>query len=85
LRLIGQLKSADLDLRVGDEFVRRQRQVGRRGAAANTAGGVVLRAVAGAEEAAVITLVGNRDAAEMRADADQDQPLLVAFLGALLV
>jgi len=37
-------------------------------------------AVAGAEEAVVIALMGDRDAAEMGADADHDQPLVVAIL-----
>ena len=39
-----------------------------------------MRAVAGAEEAVVIALMGDRDAAEMGADADHHQPLVVAFL-----
>jgi len=45
---------------------------------ADAAGGIVLRAVAGAEPAVIFALVGERDAAEMGADADHDQPLLVA-------
>ena len=46
---------------------------------------VVLRAVARAEPAVVVALVGERDAAEMGADADHDQPLVVALLDARLV
>ena len=64
---------------------RAARQVERRRPLADTAGGVVLRAVAGAEEAVVIALMGDRDAAEMGADADHDQPLVMAFLDAGLV
>src|SRR5262245_21625437 len=74
---------ADPDLGVGDELIGRQRQVGRRRAAADAAGGAVLRAVARAEPAAVVALVGNRDAAEMGADADQHKPLSVTRLHAL--
>src|SRR3546814_21150838 len=56
---------------------------------ANPRGGIVLRAVARAEITAVFAarlafLVAQRHAAEMRADSDRDQPVLVAFLGALL-
>src|SRR5262245_7549730 len=77
--------SADPDLGVGDELVRRQRQVGRRGPAPDTAGGVVLRAVTRTEVAVVVALVRDRYAAEMGADADQHLPLLMARLDALLV
>src|SRR5215470_3604728 len=76
---------ADPDLRVGDELVGRQRQVGGRGPAADAPRGVVLRAVAGTEIAAEVALMRDRDAAEMRADADQDLPLVVAGLDALVV
>src|SRR4029078_11616414 len=47
--------------------------------------GFVLRAVAGAEEAVVIALMGDRDAAKMGADADHDQPLSMALLDTRLV
>src|SRR5215510_5926335 len=77
--------SADPDLGVGDELVRRQRQIGRRRPSADATGSVVLRAVARTEIAAVVALVRERDAAEMGADADQHLPLLVAGLDALLV
>src|SRR5262249_56572671 len=76
---------ADLDFGIGKKGVRRDRQVGGRGSLANTAGGVVLRAVTGAEEAVVIALMRDRDAAEMGADADHDQPLVMAFLDAGLI
>ena len=66
-------------------MVGRHRQVGGRWSLANAARGVVLRAVAGAEEAVVIALMGDRDAAEMGADADHDQPLVVALLDPGLV
>ena len=70
--------SADLDAGVGQEGVRRHRQILRRRAFADAAGGVVLRAMAVAEPAAVIAFGtaawnGGR-AAQMGADADQDQP-----------
>src|ERR1700730_14362712 len=76
---------ADPDLGVGDELVGRQWQGGRRRSAADAARGVVLRAVAGAEIAVVVALMRDRDAAEMRADADQDLPLVVAGLDAPVV
>ena len=41
--------------------------------------------MAGAEEAVVGALMGDRDAAEMGADADHDEPLVVAFLDARLI
>ena len=44
-----------------------------------------MRTVAGAEEAVIVALVGDRDAAEMGADADQHEPLVVALLDARLV
>src|SRR6266404_2770612 len=77
--------SANLDFAIGDELIGRHRQVGRRWSLANATGGVVLRTVAGAEEAVVIALMGNRDAAEMGADADHDEPLLVPLLDPRLV
>lgn len=46
---------------------------------------VVLRAVARTEEAVVVAFMGDRDTAEMGADADHDEPLVVAFLDAGLV
>ena len=63
-------------------MIGRQVEIFRRRALANAASSVVLRAVAGAEPAVVFALMGERDAAEMGADADHDQPLLVAFLDA---
>src|SRR5205807_5671193 len=77
--------SADADLAVGDELVGRQRQVGRRRAAADAAGGIILRTVAGAEPAVVVALMRERNAAEVRADADQHQPLVLALLDPRLV
>src|SRR3569833_2402871 len=41
--------------------------------------------MAGAEEAVIVALMRDRDAAEMGADADHHQPLLMAVLGAGLV
>src|ERR1700685_120841 len=58
----------------GDVEVRGRRPL------ANATGRVVLRTVAGAEEAVVIAVMSDRDAAEMGADADHHQPLVVAFL-----
>src|SRR6185437_11250443 len=77
--------SADPDLGVGKESVRRQDEILRRRAFADAACGIVLRAVAGAKPAVIFALVGERDAAEMGADADHDQPLLVALLDAFAV
>src|ERR1700736_4426911 len=51
--------SANLDFAIGDELVGRHRQVGRRRPLADTPRGVVLRAVARAEEAVVIALMGD--------------------------
>src|SRR6059058_3598143 len=76
---------ADLDFAIGNEGIGRYRQIGRRRPLANAARGVVLRTVAGAEEAVVIALMGDRNAAEMGADADHDQPLVVALLDPGLV
>src|ERR1700722_9199969 len=75
--------SADLDFGVGLEGVRRHVQVQRCRPMSHAPGGVVLAAVAGAEPAAPVAarigrLVAQRDAAEMGAYADQDDPLVVA-------
>src|ERR1700704_1886179 len=51
---------AALDFGIGNEGVRRHRQIGGSRSLADTARGVVLRAVAGAEEAVVIALMGDR-------------------------
>src|SRR4030081_2952194 len=77
--------SADLDFAVGNELIGRHRQIGGCGSLADATGGVVLRSVAGTEEAVIIALMGDRNAAEMGADADQDQPLVVTFLDTLAV
>ena len=60
-------------------------EVGGRRALPDAAGRIVLRAVAGAEPAVIVALMGERDAAEMRADADHHQPLVVALLDARLI
>ena len=62
-------------------IVRRDGQVQRRGSLTDTARAVVQRTVAGTEETVVQALMGDRDAAEMGADAGHDQPLLMAGLG----
>src|SRR5271170_5698320 len=72
--------SADRDLGVVVECVGRQEQIEWRRPVPHPAGGVVLAAVAGAEPAAPVAarigrLVAQRDAAQMRADADQHDPL----------
>src|ERR1700751_3486207 len=77
--------SAYLDFAVGNELIGRHRQVGGCGSLANTTGGVVLRTVAGAEEAVVIGLMRDRDTTEVGADADHDQPLIVPILDAGLI
>ena len=83
LRLVGRVsahgrtlrescrRSADPDFGVGDEFVGRQSQIGGAGPLRMRPDGVVDRAVAGAEVAVIVALMGERDAAEMGADADQ--------------
>src|SRR4051812_18729394 len=81
----GREAHADRDLRVGDERVGRDRQVDRRRAAADPAGGVEDRAVAGAEPALVRALVAERHATQVGAVAVDDQPLVVAFLDAGLI
>src|SRR6185312_6666227 len=77
--------SADPDLGVGKESVRRQVEILRRRTLTDAAGCIVLRAVAWAEPAVVLALMRERDAAEMGADADHHQPLVVARLHALIV
>src|SRR5690606_17716488 len=62
--------SADPDTGIGDEFVGRQQEVGRRRAFADAPGSIVHRAVAGAEIAAILALMRERDTTQMRADAD---------------
>src|SRR5882672_3473579 len=77
--------SADLDFGIGNELIRRYRQIEGRRSLADTTGGVVLRTVTGAEETVVIALMGDRDAAEMGADADHDQPLIMTLLNPGLI
>src|SRR4029450_6495756 len=77
--------SADADLAVGNEFIRRKRQVGRRRSAANAARRVVLRTVARTEESLIVALMRQRYAAEVRADPDPQQPLLITSLHTLVV
>src|SRR5262245_66358552 len=72
--------SADPDLGVGEEFVGRQGEIQGRRSLPDAAGSVVDRAMARAEIAVVGSLVGDRDAAQMGADADQHLPLVVARL-----
>src|SRR5579871_3675866 len=67
-------RSADLDPCVGEELVLGDGEVQRRRSLPDAAGRVVDRAVARAEPAFVFALVPERHAAEMRADADDDQP-----------
>src|SRR5690606_38570634 len=71
--------SADSDERVFDEFVTRNRKVLGRRTLPDTAGRVVVRTVAGAQPAAeiaarIVRLLTERNTAEMRADANDDQP-----------
>ncbi len=80
--------SADLDLRVGHEIVGRNLEVARGGTLPDAARRVVVRAVAGAEPAAEVPLgvrhgLALGDATQMRADADENEPVLVALLGAV--
>src|SRR6185369_5390146 len=68
-----------------DKRIGRKLEVTRRRTFADATGGVVLRAVARAEPAAELALMRDRDAAEVGADADHDQPLVVTFLHARAV
>src|SRR5437762_8832826 len=61
------------------------RQVGWRGSLTDAARGVVDRTMARAEEAVISALMGDRDTAEMGADADHDQPLIMPRLDPSLV
>src|SRR6202051_2349178 len=72
--------SANLDFAIGNELIGRHHQISGRGSLANTAGRVVLRTVAREKEAVVMALIGDRNTAKVGADADHDQPLVVAFL-----
>src|SRR5262245_63610492 len=74
--------SADSDLGVGEKFERRDREVERLWSLPNASRGIVDRAVAGAEVAVVGSRMGDRDAAEVRADSDQHLPLIVTRLDA---
>src|SRR5271154_2799092 len=66
--------SADLETCGGEIGVRRHREVLRRGTPAHAARDVVLRAVAMAEPAAIITLGEGWGAAQMGAHADNYDP-----------
>src|SRR5229473_1742942 len=77
--------SADPDFAVRDETVGWQIEIRRSRTATDAAGAVVLRAVAGAEPAIIITLMRKRNAAKMSADADHHEPLVVAVLDARAV
>src|SRR5688500_19954797 len=70
---------ADLHERIGLEGVLRHLEIERRGSAADAARGVVFRAMARAEPAAVLAarlrrLLALRHTAEVGAHADHDQP-----------
>src|SRR5690242_15985361 len=71
------------------ELIVRHDQIPRRRSFADARRGIVLRAVAGAEIAAELAarlafLVAQRHTAEMGADADHDQPVLMPLFGPLL-
>src|SRR5947209_5441274 len=85
LEMSGGLGFADPNPAVGNELIGRDEQVERRRPLPDAARTVVLRAVTGAEPAVVIALMRDRDAAEMGADADQHEPLVVTGLDAVLV
>src|ERR1044071_8840519 len=77
-----RFRSADLDLGVGNKLVGWQEQVLRRRSLPDAARGVVLRPVAGAEPTVIFALMRERNAAEMRADPDDHQPLVMTLLDA---
>src|SRR4029078_9029536 len=58
----------------------RQREVQWRRSLPNATGGIVDRAVTGAEVTVVRPLMGDRNAAEVCTDSDQDAPLAMAGL-----
>src|SRR5919106_351286 len=71
---------ADADQVVAGERVLRHHQIDRRRPSADSSGGIVVRAVTGAEPAAVVALgvargLAERHAAEVGAHADHHQPL----------
>src|SRR5688500_15222570 len=73
---------------VGREVIFRHGEVEWRRAFADASGGVVVRPMAWAEIAAILAAVLARgdtqgDAAQMGADAERDQPILLAGLGPL--
>ena len=71
------IKSPKFDRGIGQEAVLRHFQVQRGGALANAPRRIVMRAVAWAEPAIVLTLARQRYAAEVGADTENDEPLLV--------
>lgn len=71
------LRSADKDAVGPEELVVGHWEVAGCGSAADAPGGVVVRAVARAVVAAEVAEVWQRDAAEMRANADDHQPARV--------
>src|SRR5688572_20958493 len=77
--------SADAKRGVVREGGGRDQEVFRRRPAADAARRVVGRAVAGAEPAAILALLAERNAAEMRADLHHDQRVLLAWGGTVLV
>src|ERR1700689_339465 len=82
---LGRVGLADPNLAVGQERVGWDVEIQGRRALPDAPRRIVLRAVAGTEPAVIVALMRQRDAAEMGADADHHQPLVVAGLDALLV
>src|SRR5262245_3037931 len=76
---------ADLDFAIRNESVGRDGQVERRWTPANAARGIVLRTMAGAEKSVVVALMRDGNTTQMRADTDDNQPLVVPFLDAGLI
>src|SRR6516225_6884803 len=72
-------RSADLNPGVGYELVRWQKKVFRGRAFADAPRSIVLRAVARTEPAVIFTLMGERYAAEVRADSNDDQLLIMTL------
>lgn len=68
------MQLAKLDSVIIEEFSWRQLQIRRSRSQANAARSIVVRAMTGTEPATVVSTIRG-DAAEMRADADVDQPL----------
>src|ERR1700683_2912435 len=70
----GPPRSADPHFHVGQKRIFGNFEIERRRSLANAPGGVVDRAVARAQPPVIFAFMAERDAAQMRANADHDKP-----------